>query len=400
MKQLDEKYRIKRNVTFNIYEVIIITLALTILICGCFVFFYGKNSKAFTSKSGFNDIEKTYDDIMKNYYESVDEQALADAAVNGMLDYLDEKYSKYLNNTSSEILENSLSGEYQGIGVTVSQKDSDIVVVSVVDNSPAQKAGLKANDIITSINGDKIGGKINLNYMVDLIKKSKSVRLGILRDGSEKEYKIDVKAIEVDVVFSKLLESDNKKIGYIFIESFSTNTYKQFKSRLKELENENIDSLIIDVRDNLGGYVSVCTDILDLFMEKDSILYSLEEKNEYKNILDKTNENRTYPVVILVNEASASASEILTSSFKENYGAIIVGKKTYGKGKVQTTSKLKDNSMVKYTSARWLSPTGNIIDGIGIIPDISVDLDEEYYLNPGDDTDNQLHKAIEILEKQ
>lgn len=400
MKQLDEKYRIKRNISFNIYEVVIITLAFGIILCGCFIFFCGKNSKSLLKKSGFNDIEKTYDDIMKNYYESVDEQALADAAVNGMLDYLDEKYSKYLNNTSTEMLEDSLSGEYQGIGVTVTQKDKQIVILKVIDNSPAKKAGLMENDIITSINGEKISDTVNVSYLVDTVKKSKTIKLGILRDNVEKVYKINIKPIELDVVYSKLFEGENKKIGYIFIESFSTNTYKQFKSHLKDLENENIDSLIIDVRDNLGGYISVCTDILQMFMEEGSTLYSLEEKNEYKNVLDTTYESRTYPIVILTNEASASASEILASTFKENYGAILIGKKTYGKGKVQTTAKLNDNSMVKYTSARWVTTSGNLIDGIGITPDIKVELDEEYYRNPGDDTDTQLHKAIEVLEKQ
>ena len=400
MKQLDEKYKIKRNISFNIYEVIIITLAFTILIFGCFFFIYEKKQDTTYNKKGFNDIQKTYDDIMKNYYESVDEQSLADAAVNGMLDYLDEKYSKYLNNTSSELLESSLSGEYKGIGVTVTEKDNKVTIVKVMDNSPAKKAGLKENDIVTTINGKKLDKTYNINYVVDVIKKSKSVKLGILRDKTEKEYKIKVGNIEVEIVHSKLFENDDKRIGYIYIESFAANTYKQFKSSLKELEKENIDSLIIDVRNNLGGYVSVCTDILELFMDKNKTLYSLEEKGEYKNITDMTNEYRTYPVVVLVNEATASASEILASSLKENYGAILIGKKTYGKGKVQTTSKLKDNSMIKYTSARWLTSTGDLIDGIGINPDIDIDLSENYYYDPVDTNDTQLVKAIEVIEKQ
>ena len=172
----------------------------------------------------------------------------------------------------------------------------------------------------------------------------------------------------------------------ISISVFASNTTKQFKKELNKLEKEKIDSLIIDLRDNTGGYLSSATEIASMFLPKNKIIYQLSSKGIKEPILDETKEKRTYPIVVLINETSASASEILTSALKESYKATIVGVKSYGKGTVQKAYNLKDGTMYKYTIQKWLTPKGTSIDNVGISPDIEVEGKTE-----------QITKAMEIL---
>ena len=190
---------------------------------------------------------------------------------------------------------------------------------------------------------------------------------------------------------------NNKNIGYIKISIFAANTASQFTTKLKELENNGIDSLIIDVRDNAGGYLSNVSTILELFMKKDTVLYKTETKTNSVSRKDNTEEYRSYPVVVLVNGSSASASEILASCFKENYNSTIIGTTTYGKGTVQETVSILDSSMAKITTKKWLTSSGEWINEKGIEPDIKVSLNDTYLKNPIYDNDNQLASAINVI---
>jgi hypothetical protein len=214
-----------------------------------------------------------------------------------------------------------------------------------------------------------------------------------------KDYKgIEVKKVSIPVVNSKVISKSEKQVGYIYLSSFTKNSYNQFKDALETLEHENIDSLIIDLRDNTGGYLSGAQDIADLFIKKDKVVYTLEYKDSTKTIKTKSNDYRTYPIVVLVNEYTASASEVLALALKESYGATLVGTKTFGKGKVQVTSTLSDDTMIKYTTAKWYSPNNNSIDEKGITPGIVVNQSLDFILTK-EGEDKQLDKALEFITK-
>ena len=199
-------------------------------------------------------------------------------------------------------------------------------------------------------------------------------------------FETEIRTLYIPALQYKMLDHS---IGYIYISSFSGTLKNQMIDALNYLENEGMESLIIDIRNNTGGYLFAAQEVASLFLEKGKTIYSLEEKDGIKEYKDETDEKRDYKIVLLQNEGSASASEILIAALKESYGATVVGTTSYGKGKVQQTYSLDDGSMVKYTSAKWLTPTGNCIDEIGISPDIYVEeLSEE--------EDVQLEKAIEV----
>ena len=224
--------------------------------------------------------------------------------------------------------------------------------------------------------------------------KNKTVKLTIKREEEEKEITINRKKVEVPSVESKIIEQDGKKIGYIDITVFSGVTYEQFKNQLEKLEKKGIQALIIDVRNDSGGYLTAVTDISSLFLKKGKTIYQLQDDKKKEVVKDKTKESRSYPVAVLVNAASASASEILASAIKESYGGLVVGTQTYGKGTVQKTKKLSDGSMIKYTIQKWLTPNGNWINEKGVTPTNAV----EYEVTS--EQDKQLQTATELLCKK
>ncbi len=288
-----------------------------------------------------------------------------------------------------------LAGEYQGIGVEIYQ---DKIIYNVFDDSPAKEAGLQKGDKIIKVNNEDVSEKDNSYVATKIKNENDKVEITVLRNNEEKKVTVKKDKLYIPSVTSKVIEEENKKIGYIDITTFSNTTSKQVKKALLSLENDNIDSLVIDVRNNAGGYLISAKEIASMFLEKGKIIYSLQEKDKTQTYKDTTSEKRDYPVVVLINEYSASASEILTSTLKESYNATLVGKKSYGKGKVQQTLNLEDGSMAKYTTAKWLTPNGKCIDGVGITPDYEIDLDVDE--NNQTIVDTQLNKAIEILKNK
>ena len=413
-KEEDKKVVIKEVVVekkagFNYAEVIVIMI-ITLIIGGAIGAFLTKfnsdgssnHSESITKvPSGMDEFLKTYNNIINDYYEKVDSDKLLEAGINGMLEYLDDDYSVYMNEEASESFNEQVEGKYKGIGVEIITTDeSGVIINRVFDGSPAKKAGLKPGDIFIKVNGEDVFEK-SANDISKLIRNDEDgeVTVAVRRGTEEIESIIKLSTVDIESVTSKVFEENGKKIGYIRISIFADNTYLQFEKKLLELETKKIDKLIIDVRDNSGGYLTTVTDIASLFLNKGKVIYQLDTKGIVEQIYDKTKINRDYEVVVLTNKASASASEILASALQESYGAKVIGTQTFGKGTVQTAYQLKSGATVKYTIQKWLTPKGNWINEKGVKPDIEVELSEDYFNNPSDDTDNQLRKAIEELSK-
>jgi len=229
--------------------------------------------------------------------------------------------------------------------------------------------------------------------VANLIDKIEENTILIEREGRTYLYKVTAEMVNTPLT-TQLIERADKRIGYISMTAFTNTVEEEFQRSLLELESDSMDSLIIDIRGNAGGYLKGATAIANMFLEKGKIIYSLEGKDSTETTYDETEEKRDIPIVILMSEASASASEVLASALKDSYGAILVGTKSYGKGKVQQTRRLEDGSMVKYTTAKWLRPNGECIDGVGLFPDYEVELIQK---EDGTWQDTQLEKALELL---
>ena len=395
----------ERDSMYSFKEVVVImffSLGLGFFACLSFVKIFN-NGRSYMALS--NDLSKfvdTYYAIKDNYYGELDNEKLVDSAIKGMIDAVGDEYTSYSDTDDADNFKQTVSGIYEGIGCTVGVNlDNKIVVVDMFKDSPAEKAGLKVGDIIIKIDGEDFVGKssTDMSNYVKFSKNSKVV-LTIIRDEETMELDVERKKIEIPYVSGEVITKDDIKIGYIDISLFSSTIYDQFKRELEKLEKENISGLVIDVRGNSGGYLSGVTDILNLFLKKGDVIYQLESGNKKQIKKDTTKEKRDYPVAVLVNGGSASASEILASVIKESYNGYVVGTKTYGKGTVQQTTTLPDGSMVKYTVQKWLTPNGNWVNEVGVEPTDTVELDISYAENPIMENDNQLQKALELVTKK
>ncbi len=378
--------------------VMIFSIGIGILMCfGGISIITGKNYLAVTKD--LKKVVDTYYAIVDNYYGELDRDKLIDGAVEGMISSVGDTFTSYSDIDSTSSFDETINGSYEGIGCTVATlEDGTISVIDMFEDSPSYKAGLKVGDIILKVDGESYEGK-NSNDISNYIKNSgkSKIVLTVKRDNEEKDISINLSKVEIPHVSGKVIEQDSKKIGYIKISLFASNSYKQFKNKLDELEKSNIDDLIIDVRDNSGGYLSSVTDICNLFLDKGKVIYQLEDSKGKVKKKDTTKEKRKYDIVVLINGGSASASEILASAIKESYGGDIVGTNSYGKGTVQQTKKLLDGSMIKYTTQKWLTPDGNSINEVGVTPTKVVELNEEYLNNPTTENDNQLQEAIKLI---
>lgn len=389
---------------FNIVEVIsiIIVSVLFGIVVGSVISSSKKTVNGIKVSDELQEFVTTYNNILDNYYDKISETDLVNSAIQGMVDSLDDPYSVYMDNGETKSFNETVDGSYVGIGATVGNSDGKNYIVSMFDNSPALTGGLKVGDIFVKV-GNQDVTSMELSELTDLIKGKSGTKINVtvLRGDQEVTKEITRSAIEIPSVTSKTIEKNNQKIGYIYVSTFAANTYKQFKRDLEKLEKKNIDSLIIDVRSNPGGHLTQVTNILELFMNKKKVLYQVELKGQKMKKYSSTSEKRDYKIAVIINSASASASEILAAAFKESYDdAIIVGVKSYGKGTVQKAYQLSSGASLKYTTEKWLTPKGNWIDKAGVSPDQAVELSDEYKNNPTDDTDNQLQKALELITKE
>ena len=386
---------------FSISEVIvIIIIAISFGIFIGYVITYSKYQVG--SEAKVAEIVSTYDNIVKDYYDKVDKNDLADAAIKGMINSLNDPYSNFIDSDVADAFNETIDGEFVGIGVTIQydlEKEYN-KIISYLKDSPSKKVGLEIGDYIIKVNDEDVKGFYGDN-ITKLVKGKigTKVKITVLRGEKELEYIVTRGNIEIDSVTSKLVDEESK-IGYIRIDSFAANTYKQFSNNLLKLEKKDINSLIIDVRDNPGGHLNQTREILSLFFNKKTILYRIENKGKVKKIYSTSNEVRDYPVAVLINKGSASASEILASCFKDNYKKVkIVGLNSYGKGTVQNSQSLSTGSSIKYTTDKWLTSKGKWLNEKGVKPDVEVSLNEEYYSDPKIETDNQIQQSIIVLKE-
>ncbi len=380
---------------FNLKEVILIIIAtaiITSMTTGVILYNQNKLTKNITYQdlsqdTALKEFLTVYASLIDEYYEDVDKTAMLESAIGAMLNYLGEDYSTYMNKEETDALAKRLIGEYKGIGITINNENT---IVEFIEGGSAEEAGLQVGDKIIAINGNVLSADED-NQITDYIEKANvgdKLTISVTRENATLNFEVVVKKLLIPAIQYKLLENN---IGYLGISTFSNTLSTQVKNALSNLESTGMNSLIIDLRNNTGGYLSAAKDVASQFLEKGRTIYSLEEKEGTKEYKDETEEKRDYKIVVLFNEESASASEVLIAALKESYGAITVGTKSYGKGKVQQTHSLEDGSMVKYTSAKWLTPSKVCIDGEGITPDYVVEVDKTNL-----EVDNQLERAIEL----
>lgn len=339
----------------------------------------------------FIDLYKT---ILSKYYDDIDKEGMIKAAEEGMLNFLGDKYTTILSDSDYSTMMDGLKDEYEGIGITIEGN----IIRDVTANSPAEKAGLLINDEIVTINNTNVQN-LTSSEISNLIKNNNvdTVSLVIRRSGELNNYTIKKSNLAYPYAEGEII--DNTTIGYLKISAFSEKLADQVEKEVTKLENNNINGLIIDLRNNGGGYLSAANETASIFLKKGLTIYSLTTNSNTTTIKDETDEYKEYRLVVLVNKQTASAAEILAAALKQSYGATLVGTQTYGKGKVQQISSLKSGETVKYTTAKWLTPSGVCIDGVGLNVDYNLDL--VYNYNENNEIigyeDTQLNKAIELL---
>ncbi|MBQ6841355.1 MAG: S41 family peptidase [Bacilli bacterium] len=386
----------------HVIIIIVVTSIITGLTTGVII------SKSTTSTSGVSysqlindehvqDFLDVYGEIVGDYYENVNKEEMIQNAINGMMEYLDESYTTYLDEDEAGSLMEQLNSKYEGVGITVRNG----VIVNVVMNSPAEKAGVLSDDIIESVNGVSVVDKTT-EEIVSMIKaNAQNVILGVLRDGAPLVFTMKVETLSVPSVSYYMTE--NASIGYIQLSVFASGLSEEVENAIKKLKEKGATKLIIDVRNNTGGYLDQAYNTASLFLEKGKTVYSLSTKNGSDKVVDKNNKSENMPIVVLVNNSTASAAEILAGALKDSYGASLVGVTTFGKGKVQHTYSLSDGGIVKYTASKWLRPNGTCVDNVGITPDFVVE--NEFVYDESDPEkvvvtgviDKQYDKAIELL---
>jgi carboxyl-terminal processing protease len=355
-------------------------------------------------------VEQAYELILNRYVEQVEQEKLIEGAIQGMISALKDPYSVYMDKETSKQFTQTLESSFEGIGAEVGMVDGKIVIISPFKNSPAEKAGIKPNDEIVKINGKSVEG-LDLNKATSKIRgeKGTTVTIEIARKGLKEPLTFKVKRdkIPLETVHSDVKKYDGKKIGYIEITSFSENTAADFKKQLKALENDHIKGLIIDVRGNPGGLLYSVEEILKEFVPNDKPYVQIEKRDGKKQrFFSSLSEKKEYPVAVLVNKGSASASEILAGALQEAAGYQIVGEKTFGKGTVQQAMPMEDGSNIKLTLFKWLTPNGNWIHKKGIKPDVKVSQPKIFSTHPlqveepleQDMNNEQVKNAQEILE--
>ncbi|HZG70139.1 MAG TPA: S41 family peptidase [Chondromyces sp.] len=355
-------------------------------------------------------VQTAYDLISAKYVEKVDREKLVEGAIEGMLSSLDDPYSVYMDAETVNQFNDTLDSSFEGIGAEITVIDGKLIIVAPFKNSPAEDAGLKPNDQIISIDGKKVSG-LNLYDATKKIRgeKGSTVKLGIMREGVSKPIELKVKRDEIplETVNAKIKQENSQSIGYIEITSFSERTGRDFKAKLASLEEKDIKGLIIDVRGNPGGLLTSVEEILKELVTANKPYLQIEERTGKKvPYFTERKQSKPYPITVLIDKGSASASEILAGSLKEAEGYTVIGEKSFGKGTVQQAVPLGDGSNIKLTTFKWLTPNGNWIHRKGIEPNIEIRQPDYFHVHPLqiektlklEDNNDQVKNAQEMLE--
>ena len=408
----------KKTKRQSIYKIImLVVLAVTITFMLTTVTMYKKFQDAYVkealggttgSTSSGSSLIKTLESfktmLEQKYIGEIDEEKLIEGAIKGYVEGLEDPYTEYLTKEEMQDFTEETSGEYVGIGVYITNYNTNnsILVVGVMKGSPALDAGMQAGDIIEKIDGTLYTGE-QLNAATRVLKgqEGTNVKVTIVRDGKEEELNIVRKKITVDHVASQMLE-DN--IGYIQVDSFDSGVADRAEEQLNELKEKGAKGIILDLRSNGGGIVDEATGIADLFLNKGETVLITKGKseNEDETKAKKDPIIKDIPLVVLVNQGSASASEILAGALKDKYGATIVGMNTYGKGVIQTLYSLSNGGGLKITTEEYYTPNHNKINKVGIKPDVEIELtkDSDGNYETEMNKDAQLLKAEEIIKEK
>ena len=373
-----------------------ILIYLSLVLSNFFNVAYSQNSNELYEKIDlFGEVLET---INKEYVNEIDQIEVMDSAINGVLQSLDP-YSSYMSPELFKEMQTDTSGEFGGLGIEVSMELGVVKVVTPIDDTPASRAGVKSGDFIVRINGEQVQGK-TLTEAVNLMRGpvGSSIEITIRRKGLKKAkiFKITREVIEIQSVTSKLID---KKIGYLRLRAFNENSSNQLKKKIINFEKESkLTGYILDLRNNPGGLLSQAIRISDFFLEDGMIVYTKGRKSREnrKFFAKKGDQIKGKPLIILINNGSASASEIVAGALKDLKRGILLGETTYGKGSVQSIIPLKNKGALRLTISKYYLPSGKSISGVGVTPDIIIEEDGEKFLI-NSDTDNQLDYAIKLL---
>ncbi|MFY0543205.1 S41 family peptidase [Brevibacillus sp. H7] len=327
----------------------------------------------------FHKLYEAFSAIKKEYIQNVSNDQLIEGAIDGMVGSLEDPYSDYMDPTSAEEFNSTLHSTFQGIGAEVTLQNGRITIVSPFKDSPAERAGLRPNDQILSVNGESLDG-LDVHQAVMKIRGPKGTKavLKIMRPGIAEPMTVTCirDDIPIETVRSEIIKKDGVNVGKIEISQFSSETAAHFKDQLANLEKQGIGGLIIDVRGNPGGYLLAVKEIGEILVPKKGLIVKIvygSQSREQEEFRSTTEAAKPYPIVVLINDGSASASEILAGALRDSGGYKLVGTKTFGKGTVQSTMEMDDKSQLKLTIAKWLTPKGEWVHQKGIEPDVKVE---------------------------
>lgn len=358
--------------------------------------------------SEFEKLYSTYDTIKDNYYEEIDQDKLVDGAINGMIKSLDDPYSAYMDKKEASSFHESISSSFEGIGAEIQEQDGKIMVVSPIKGSPAEKAGVKPNDIILSVDGKSVEGLSSSEAVLKIRgEKGTKVNLSISRAGESEPIELTIKrdTIPIETVYAEMLDDGVAKIQ---VTSFSEHTVQELKTALEEMSKKDMKGLVLDLRGNPGGLLDQAIEMASLFIPNGEVVLQVEERSGKKDVYKSKNDGELkIPVVVLIDDGSASASEIVAAAVSESADIPLIGVKSFGKGTVQTAQDFEDGSNFKYTAAKWLTPEGNWIHKKGIKPDINVKLPDYAnlpYISPdkelkASDSSSEVKAAEEMLKE-
>lgn len=357
----------------------------------------GNSNTELPANLNYTSVEQLYDALKLSYDGDLDETKIMDGIKKGLVESAGNQYTEYLNDQESKEFNDSLNGSFSGIGAELSEENDAIVVVAPIAGFPAEKAGLKAKDVIVKIN-DESALDLSVSEAVSKIRgpEGTKVKLKVVRDGKQElDFEITRETITIPSVEHSI---DSNNIGYVKISRFGEDTVKLTKEAANEFKSKNVKGVIVDLRNDPGGLLDASVDISSLWLPKDKLI--LEEKRGDEVVKTyKSNGGdilNGIPTVVLINEGSASASEITAGALKDNGVATLIGTKSFGKGSVQQLSELRGGGVLKVTIARWFTPSGKNIDKEGIEPDQKVEITEENIKNK---QDPQKDTATQFLNK-
>ena len=371
-------------------------VAITILLFNFSYKAYSQNTDKLYEKIDL--FSEVLEKIQNEYVEEVDQTEVMDSAINGVLQSLDP-YSAYMNPKIFEESQTETSGQFGGLGIEVTMEAGVVKVISPIDNTPAAEAGVKAGDYIVKINNEQVQGK-TLMEAVNLMRGpvGTTIKITIRRKGLKKAkvFEITREIIEIKSVVSKLVEN---KVGYLRLRAFNENSSNQLKKEISKIEkNKNLLGYILDLRNNPGGLLSQAIKISDFFLNDGEIVSTRGRKNRdnRKFFAKKGDKINGKPLIVLINNGSASASEIVAGALQDQKRAILLGETTFGKGSVQSIIPLRNKGAIRLTVSKYYLPSGKSISEVGVVPDIKVEeKEEDFSINT--ETDNQLNYAINLF---